>query len=78
MLPSRLIYSKEYAMKNKTILVTGANGGLGNAFVEALLEQNPKKIYAAARDIKTLENFKNKDGVALFYASLKSGVKSLW
>lgn len=52
-------------MQNKTILVTGANGGLGNAFIEALLEQNPKKIYAAARDIKTLENFKNRNNVEL-------------
>jgi NADP-dependent 3-hydroxy acid dehydrogenase YdfG len=65
MLPSQFIYLKGNTMQNKTILVTGANGGLGNAFIEALLEQNPKKVYAAARDIKTLEHLKNRNNIEL-------------
>ncbi len=44
-------------MENKTILITGANGGLGSAFVKALIEQNPKKIYCGVRDLKSLEVF---------------------
>lgn len=37
-------------IKNATVLVTGANRGLGHAFVKALLEAGATKIYAAARD----------------------------
>ncbi|WP_025158122.1 SDR family NAD(P)-dependent oxidoreductase [Leifsonia aquatica] len=33
-----------------TVLVTGANRGLGAAFVDALVELGAKKVYAAARD----------------------------
>lgn len=36
-------------LKDKTILVTGANGGLGRALVQTLLEKGAGKIYAAAR-----------------------------
>ena len=45
-------------MKNKTVLITGANGGLGQAFVQGVLAQKPKKVYCAARDIKSLEEIK--------------------
>lgn len=48
-------------MNNKTIFLTGANGGLGKAFIEELISLNPKKIYCAARDIKTLDQIKNLD-----------------
>jgi NAD(P)-dependent dehydrogenase (short-subunit alcohol dehydrogenase family) len=37
-------------VKNSVVLVTGANRGLGQAFVTALLEAGAAKIYAAARD----------------------------
>ena len=37
-------------IKNSIVLVTGANRGLGQAFVNALLEAGAAKIYAAARD----------------------------
>ena len=40
--------------ENQTILVTGANRGIGKAIVEALLKHKVKKVYAAARDIKSL------------------------
>lgn len=35
-----------------TVLVTGANGGLGSAFVEAALERGAARVYAAARNPK--------------------------
>jgi NAD(P)-dependent dehydrogenase (short-subunit alcohol dehydrogenase family) len=37
-------------VKNSVVLVTGANRGLGQAFINALLEAGAAKIYAAARD----------------------------
>jgi len=45
-------------MKNKTVLLTGANGGLGQAFVREILQQEPMKVYCSARDIKNLEALK--------------------
>ena len=40
----------------QTALVTGANRGLGRAFVEALIDAGAAKVYAAARNIETLED----------------------
>lgn len=37
-------------IKNSVVLVTGANRGLGQAFVNALLQAGAAKVYAAARD----------------------------
>ncbi|MBD3792177.1 MAG: SDR family NAD(P)-dependent oxidoreductase [Campylobacterales bacterium] len=45
-------------MKNRTVLITGANGGLGQAFVREILQEEPEKVYCAARDIKSLEALK--------------------
>lgn len=42
-------------MENKTIFLTGANGGLGTAFVKALVALNPKKLYCSARNAQTLQ-----------------------
>lgn len=36
-------------ISNKTILITGANRGIGEAFVTAALNRGAKRIYAAAR-----------------------------
>ncbi len=36
-------------LKGKNVLVTGANGGIGGALVEALLDKGVAKVYAAAR-----------------------------
>ena len=41
-------------IRNSVVLVTGANRGLGRAFVEALLAAGAKKVYAAARDPSSL------------------------
>ena len=37
-------------IQNSVVLVTGANRGLGQAFVNALLQAGAAKVYAAARD----------------------------
>jgi NAD(P)-dependent dehydrogenase (short-subunit alcohol dehydrogenase family) len=39
-----------------TALVTGANRGLGNAYVEALLAAGAAKVYAGARDPVSISN----------------------
>jgi NAD(P)-dependent dehydrogenase (short-subunit alcohol dehydrogenase family) len=41
-------------IKGSVALVTGANRGLGRAFVKALLDGGASKIYAAARDSGTI------------------------
>jgi len=38
-----------------TVLVTGANRGIGYAFVNALLQAGAKKVYATARNIDSLK-----------------------
>lgn len=43
------------SLKNKTLFITGASGGLGMATVLYALKNNAKKIYASARDTSSLE-----------------------
>lgn len=43
-------------LKDKTVLVSGANRGIGLAIVKALLDRGIKKIYAGARNTATLPN----------------------
>ena len=43
-----------YALSGKTALVTGANRGIGEAIVDALVVAGVKKVYAAARSLSTL------------------------
>ncbi|WP_328352986.1 SDR family oxidoreductase [Mycobacterium sp. NBC_00419] len=38
------------SLANQTVLVTGANRGMGRQYVEQLLDRGAAKIYAAARD----------------------------
>src|SRR5678815_4185265 len=42
-------------IKDSVALVTGANRGIGRAFVDALLERGASRIYAAARDVTSLD-----------------------
>ncbi len=44
-------------LNGKTVLVTGANRGIGAAVVRALLKSGATKIYAAARNTATLPDF---------------------
>src|SRR3954451_15550559 len=39
---------------DQTVLVTGANRGIGREFVRQLLDRGVAKVYAAARDAKTV------------------------
>jgi len=43
-----------YALSGKTALVTGANRGIGEAIVDALVAAGVKKVYAAARTVSTV------------------------
>jgi NAD(P)-dependent dehydrogenase (short-subunit alcohol dehydrogenase family) len=40
------------SVSDATVLVTGANGGLGTAFVNAALERGARRVYATARNPK--------------------------
>lgn len=50
---------------NKTILVTGANRGIGAAIVRELLKHKVGKVYAAARNVKNLPDFGDRRVVPL-------------
>lgn len=43
--------------KDRVILITGANRGIGRALVKTLLGHDVKKIYATYRDLKQMPNF---------------------
>ncbi|MGH9841206.1 MAG: SDR family NAD(P)-dependent oxidoreductase [Blastocatellia bacterium] len=49
-------------IEGSVALVTGANRGIGRAITDALLERGAKKVYATARDPKTLEALKQRYG----------------
>src|ERR1700752_2216639 len=43
-----------YTLSGKTALVTGANRGIGEAIVDALVAAGGRKVYAAARSVSAL------------------------
>jgi NAD(P)-dependent dehydrogenase (short-subunit alcohol dehydrogenase family) len=43
------------SLANQTVLVTGANRGMGREYVAQLLDRGVTKVYAAARDPKTID-----------------------
>jgi NAD(P)-dependent dehydrogenase (short-subunit alcohol dehydrogenase family) len=64
-----------YAIKGKTALVTGANRGIGEAIVDALVAAGAKKVYAAARNINDLAPLTAKHGARV--VALKLDVTDL-
>lgn len=46
-------------LRGKTVLVTGANGGIGGALVKALVDKGAAKVYAAARTITAVTQLSN-------------------
>lgn len=45
-----------YSIQGKTAFVTGANRGIGEALVKALLAQGAERIYAAGRSLASLDH----------------------
>ena len=41
-------------LDNATVLITGANRGIGLAFAKAALARGARKVYAGARDPKSV------------------------
>jgi short-subunit dehydrogenase len=53
--------SHHTSLKGTVALVTGANRGIGAAFVSGLLAAGAKRVYAAARDPQTLAGLAQRD-----------------
>mmetsp|Transcript_19953 Transcript_19953/g.30210 ORF Transcript_19953/g.30210 Transcript_19953/m.30210 type:complete len:255 (+) Transcript_19953:39-803(+) len=47
--------SPGYDVKDKVILITGANRGIGKAFVDGFFKHGAKKVYAAVRTISSVD-----------------------
>src|SRR3954464_5608195 len=51
-----------YPLAGRTALVSGANRGIGEALVDALVAAGVKKVYAAARNISALDPLVERHG----------------
>lgn len=52
-------------LKDKVILITGANRGIGKSLVKSSLKKGAKKVYATSRDVSKMPNFKDERVVSL-------------
>lgn len=51
-----------YSIKGRTALVTGANRGIGEAIVDALIDAGAAKVYAGARTVENLAALRARHG----------------
>lgn len=54
-----------HTLKNKVVLVTGANRGIGKSLVKASLEKGAGRIYATCRDLNKIPDFNDNRVIAL-------------
>lgn len=59
-----------FALKGTVALVTGANRGIGEALVDALVASGARKVYAGARDITTLAALQARHGARVVPVAL--------
>ena len=52
-------------IQNKTVLITGANRGIGKAITETVLDQGAAKVYGAVRNVGSLQELQDQYGERL-------------
>ncbi|NET53563.1 MAG: SDR family oxidoreductase [Merismopedia sp. SIO2A8] len=63
-----------YDIKDKTVLVTGANRGIGKVMVESFIEHGAAKVYAAVRNLSSASPLSEKYGEKVIPIYIDLGV----